>query len=389
MKRQRTHIESDIVAMRLKSSLNKGSFFLMLLVFVTGCIEPFDVTYENDTSNVVVTGSITDQVPARVEIARPAETNHTRVSGIRKVTGATVTLSDDLGFQEVLQETSKGIYQGVTKGIVGRSYHIEVTLPDDSQIKSTPQLLKPCPSIDKLELEQVSFGNPISENIKVEVIGLNLNIHVDRKDTVSHFYKWSIGGTYEMYTAYNMQGKLCKTIDSKNDSKPCYVSYLDYTNFTLGESVSKDADLISKKLKFLSPNSTYLYGHSLEVSQYSMTKDAFDYWSKVEGQQKGVGSVFDPPPAQIIGNLRFIDDKQSNVMGFFEASSVKKRRVFLDRSNFKNLDPDSPNFFDDGINEPCFDRWPGTERYLFPYDYCCDCSLHDNSTRTKPSFWPQ
>jgi hypothetical protein len=369
---------------------NAGEFFLLLVM--TSCIEPFDVIYENDTSNVVITGSITDLAPARVEITSPAETNHTRVSSIRKVTGAAVTLSDDLGFQEVLQEISDGIYQGVTKGIEGRSYHIEVTLPDDSQIKSTPQLLKPCPSIDNLELEHVSFRNPISENTKVEVIGLNLNVHMNSPNTGTRYFKWTIGGTYEMYTALN-QGEgyppPCDLpVTNHENTRPCYVTTQDKTLIILGESVSNDSDILSKTLKVITPNSTYKYGQSVEVSQYSMTKDAFDYWSKVEGQQKGVGSVFDPPPAQIIGNLSYAEDQGTQVMGYFEVSSVKKRRVFIQATDFEGLDSSSVFFSDKGINEPC---WPPigwqAPTWTRP-DYCCDCRLLDNSTKTKPSDWP-
>ena len=290
----------------------KKVVFYILLLTISGCIETFEPDFELDTSNIVITGIITDLQPAQVEIMKPTSRN-AKLQNVKRISGATVLLFDDEGNQEQLTEIRNGYYTGISKGIVGRKYHINVHLTDNSIITSSPQLLAPCPSIDSLSLEQVRFLKPFG-NIRVDVNGLNLNLDMNNSDTLALYYKWTIEGTYKRYTAY----------DFYRQEPPCYVTVPADFYFVLGESLSKSTNLLSKKLKFITPNGKYAYGHSVEVFQYALSKEAYDYWKKIEDQQSNVGSVFDPPPAQIAGNLTHIDDQGIPALGFFEVSSVKK-----------------------------------------------------------------
>jgi hypothetical protein len=347
--------------------------FSVLLLVMSACIEPFDVTYENDTSNVVITGSITDMEPAVVDITEPAPSPNTANINIPKISGALVLLVDDLANVDTLLEVSSGKYRGSVKGVVGRAYHLNVVLPDDQVIKSIPQLLKPSPSINNLSLKQVSMTKVFdSNNYKLE--GISLDLTMNNQDTVSRFYKWTIQGTYKIYSAF----------DYSKTEPPCYVTLDKDVQIILGESISGDADIISQRLKLLTPNSTFAEGQSIEVSQYSMTEEAYEYWRKVEDQQKNVGSIFDPPPTQIVGNLYSQTHPEALVMGFFEASSVKKRRIYVDRLDFPSFTVSS----DLGVNSRCFPPVGWIGPWVSPA-YCEDCILLPNSTKIKPSYWPE
>jgi hypothetical protein len=352
---------------------NRGSLFFFLLITFLGCIEPFDVSYDINTSDIVITGIITDKEPARVQVTKPAPSPFTANINIAKVSGALVTLLDNLGNVDSLSEVSEGVYLGKVKGVVGRNYHIRVMLPDEQIIESIPQLLKPCPSIDNLTIEQVSESKSVGSQT-IAVSGLNLNLYMNRDDTVSGFYKWKTKGTYKIYSAY----------DFFKEEPPCYVTLEDDLSVVLGESIANDADLIVQNIRFLVPNSTFAEGQSIEVSQYSMTESAYDYWRKIDEQQKNIGSIFDPPPTQIVGNLFHQTNQEAVVMGFFEVSSVKKKRIFVDRLDFPSFTVST----DLGINSRCFAP-PG---WLGPWvapSYCEDCVLIPNSTKIKPPYWPQ
>ncbi len=351
-------------------------FIYILLATISGCIEPFEPDFDLDTSNIVITGIITDVEPAYIEITKPVLKN-TKLRNAERVSGATVILYDDQGNEEQLFEKKTGYYEGLSKGVVGRKYHINVHLADNNIIVSPPQLLNSCPSIDSLSLEQISYLEFIG-NIQLFINGLNLNLDMNNSDTLATYYKWTVGGTYKRYTAfdYYLQGPAC------------YVTLPADFYFVLGESLSSSTNLLFKNLKFISPNGTYAEGHSVEVSQYALTKEAYDYWKKVKDQQSNVGSVFDPPPAQIAGNLSYVNDRNIPVIGFFEVSSVKKERIFIRPTDFFELTKESAEFSTSDINANCFAPlgWIGP---FIPPAWCDDCSLLENSTKTKPSYWPE
>jgi hypothetical protein len=356
---------------------------LLVVNLLVGCVETFEVSYDLDRKGVVITGIITDLKPANVEITRTASSPITRKENLERITDAIVVLNDSDGGREELVETSIGTYEGQNLGVAGRSYHVEILLPDGTEIVSKPQKLKESPPIDSLYIENVADYQTVG-NSQVDTRGLNLNLYMNSSDTVANYYKWTVGGTYVLYTAYNTPGRQCNSIVSGFDIQPCYVTRPDDGHFVLGESDKQGVDEFAVKLKYLRPSSQFAFGHSVLVTQYSQTAEAFEYWKKIDDQARSVGSIFDPPPSQITGNLSISGNPTVEVLGFFEASSVKSRRIFIERRDFETLEENSPVFSDAGINAPCFDIWSGE---FGPYDYCCDCANHENSTRIEPSYW--
>ena len=59
----------------------------------------------------------------------------------------------------------------------------------------------------------------------------------------------------------------------------------------------------------------------IHIHQYSLTENAYKFWDALYGQSSNVGSIFDPQPARIKGNLFYIDDTEAPVHGFFGASA--------------------------------------------------------------------
>ncbi len=346
----------------------------IFLLMTYGCIEPFEPDFDLDTSNIVITGIITDLEPAQVEIAKSV-LQSTKLSNVEHFSGATVILFDDQGNEEQLYEQKSGFYKGRSKGIVGRTYHINVYLSDNDIIVSAPQLLNPGSSIDNLSLEQMRFFKVFGK-IKVDIIGLNLNLDMNNSDTLAKYYKWTVGGTYKRYTA-------------SGGGAPCYVTLPPNFHFVLGQSVSNTTNLLSKKLNFFTPNGKFAEGYSVEVTQFVLTKEAYDYWKKIDTQKNNVGSVFDPPPAQITSNLTYIDNQDISVIGFFEVSSAKTKRIFISPTDFPGLTNQSSQFSTRSINAKCFPP-PGWGGGGFSTPRSCDdCSLLENSTKTKPPYWPE
>jgi len=102
--------------------------------------------------------------------------------------------------------------------------------------------------------------------------------------------------------------------------------------------------------------------YHVEVKQLSLSEEAFRYWSSIETQVSSTGSIFDPPPVAIPGNITNCTHPDDIAFGFFGASSISTKSIFIPES-------EAPCPPDDVID------WPD------------DCRTLSNSTPFIPAFW--
>lgn len=116
--------------------------------------------------------------------------------------------------------------------------------------------------------------------------------------------------------------------------------------------------------------------HYYLVSQKSITKEAYDYWSKVNKLSNQTGSIFDVPPAGIIGNYFNVNDKEETVLGYFEVANSHILRAYTTEAILYEHHPFTidvcPNVFNP------FSQF---------YRECCNCPSIENSTLDRPSWF--
>ncbi|MEO9477872.1 MAG: DUF4249 family protein [Cyclobacteriaceae bacterium] len=331
------------------------------IAFLTGCIERFNPPDLVDTSGIAVAGIITDETPAEVSLEKPVQLYDDRRKVIG-ISGATITIFENSEVFETLTEVEAGLYRGMRIGQSENIYHMEIELPDQRQIISTPQLLKIKSAKGTLSKEEARQYYIDQDGNSAPQYGVNINTYIN-SDTTSQYYRWTISGTYIAIAP----------LDSTET--PCYVpDYLE-SYFAIGKSVSKESDIVSQNICFFNRHKKFFYGYSCEVTQLGLNEDTYEYWKQIDDQQNLVGSIFDSTPAQIVGNLTFQPDN-TPVPGFFEASSERKQRIFIRPTDFEV----APTF----VTVQCLPYTP-------PIDpvWCEDCSLYyTTSTRIKPSYWP-
>jgi hypothetical protein len=157
--------------MKIKNK-NRSFFILAFIpaffVFFTSCEKVIDVDLNSSSPAIVIEGSISDQPgPHVVKISKTVNFDESNI--FPAVTGALVTLSDDIGNAEVLAEVSPGVYHSTTlAGIPGRTYTLKV-IDDGKEYTATSTMYLPVP-IDTLTISSFGFGN--SEN---KIINLKFN----------------------------------------------------------------------------------------------------------------------------------------------------------------------------------------------------------------------
>ncbi len=77
-----------------------------------------------------------------------------------------------------------------------------------------------------------------------------------------------------------------------------------------------------------------LDGYSILVTQLSLTQGAFQYWQQLEATTENLGTIFGPLPSQFSGNIHSVTNPSEPVFGYFSASSVSEKRIFIKPGDF-------------------------------------------------------
>jgi hypothetical protein len=140
-----------------KSTITKKHVILIFLsvVVCTSCFQDvIDIDLSEIDKQIVIQGNVTDQaIPCRVLISKTASIYN--ASSVQKVSGAIVTISDDTGNSENLNETSPGVYQtNQLQGDPGRTYTLNV-IAEGRQYTASSKMPSPI-ELDSISCEQES-----------------------------------------------------------------------------------------------------------------------------------------------------------------------------------------------------------------------------------------
>ena len=153
------------------------------------------------------------------------------------------------------------------------------------------------------------------------------------------------------------------------------------TNYPL-HFVSSQSDRLSVK-------------YSLLVKQFSLSEQAFQFWHILDEQSMQRGELYEKQPAQLSGNIHPQDAGGEPVLGFFYATSIKEKRLFVSPP-LRTLGPDCRHYETElyrDLIERLLEEY--SKVYLvqispITYHYadqkCFDCRLRGGTTE-RPDFW--
>ncbi len=299
---------------------------LCLVCFMFSCIDeiPFSRTSGN-LEDIVIDGFITDQQePYRVRLSRAVRVT-TLQNNFRPVEKAEVKIEDDTGLVVQLNETSPGIYQTDTaqmRGEVGRSYRLNVRTADNSTYQSTWQKMLPVVKMDTLffEVEDYveTFTNLNGSTVEIDRNRLKMLAGINTTGSDAGFYRVKTRQIEEILTSTLACCSQCWVIFEFPDVN---IILVDGTRFRGQQLVNVGT-----------VSYTQLSEYFIEVELLSLSQEAFDFWNVVKEQRSINGSIFDPLPSTLRGNIEKIGSDEV-VTGFFSASASTKRSMIIDRSN--------------------------------------------------------
>ena len=301
----------------------------LLLLSVISCIEPYDPGLVGGERFLVFDGVLTDAPgPYRFQLSRSAGYNSTEGVYDQRVTGAVLTITDDLGRVVRFLDVGRGAYGSPTgfRGQSGRRYTLKIAYGGQNY-QSEPELLQAVPPIDTAYW---AYKPPASGPSQTNG---DFAVSIDLKDPAgtSNYYQWD-WIHYEkpdfcvLYTPPGSNityAKRCCSMDCWNSSRSTGQIILASDQFINGNRLTGQA---VARVPFDDTTPYYL-----RIGQQSLSEGAYQYWQTVRALTNNVGGVFDATPATLTGNLRNTLSTGPIILGYFQASGRRERLVYVSR----------------------------------------------------------
>jgi hypothetical protein len=350
----------------IKRKLLFGLFLIQNLVFNASCVNELDVNTSTGINTLVVEGFITTAPgPHTVLLSRSAKFGTVFEALAGPVEGATVSIRDANGQVTFLNEVESGVYQTSNsfQGQVGNAYSLLVLTEQGESYQSIPETIKPVPPIDSIYF--VFVEEPTLQG-EFPVTGVDIVVELTDKVASEDYYMWRNSGVYLFRTRPDLwcdprlppclipTGKPCCDQCFNREIADNSIRISSDRNFS-GKLTTIAATVIDDGLRF---HQKYL----MKVEQYSISREAFEFFDLLKGQLSISGDIFDLPPATIGTNVINIDEPNKDVIGYFWAGDVRVDSIFIFREDLNVPQPlrfiaDDCREFEQATLEPPFKPW--------------------------------
>ncbi len=293
--------------------------------FLCACeTEVTDFKTQNLSSAIVVYGEMSSQVgPYTVRLNYTSAYSPYDITEFQGqvIPGADVKILDETGASVSLKEIQKGMYQtpATFKGLEGKKYKIRILTMNGKEIES---------SLDELKapLPLSSFSYSFKNADKVENMRFDISASVQDKKGSEDYYLIKRQDFVQFLTTCPepppppapVPSCDCKCWQAPQNTQPILL-----TDFLL------DGTSIPLPLKSVDYHD--LTDVVIQLNVYTVSKDAYTFWKRQEEQRTLGGGLFDKVPAQIIGNLRCVNDPGQQVIGYFLVGGLHRQRLTIDR----------------------------------------------------------
>lgn len=383
----------------------KKIFFSAVILLLAACKEKYDPPYRTpETGFLVVEGIINSgQGGTTITLSRTSKLNNRNVVYEKK---ALVKVEGDDNSSSPLAETTDGHYSAANLSLNKlRRYRLNITTVGGKQYLSDFVAVRNNPPIDSISWKRENGG-----------LQLYTSTH-DASDS-TRYYQWQYTETWEFHSAFSAvlkykitgtAGNQSYSVVFRDSSTFSFVPAMYYcyntvpsSAITIGSSAKLSKDIIYLPLRFIEPASVKLSVlYSIEVKQYSWTKEGYAFLESMKKNTEGTGSVFDAQPSGLSSNIRCVNDAAEPVIGFVSICPVQQQRIFISNGQLPDWGynqgcvQNEVENISDSIKAKASALTPTTVAKTSPFgiaaffaanEGCVDCRL--SGSPVKPSFWP-
>jgi hypothetical protein len=369
----------------MKSIYLKIFILSTLLICIVSCTEPYALQTNTFEDAVVVEATITNEFKKQeIKLSRSYRLED---NGPEFEAGATVYVKDDLGNQYNFEENNgKYISTSEFQTAANRTYQLFITTNDGKSYASTIQSLTTDTPIQNIVPEIAT---------KEGVRGVQMAVKSFDPTNTSKYYRYEYEETSRItapkWSDYELKFSTtqfyCPTssligfpylyVVPKNNEigKVCYKTQSS-TDIILTNTNSLSEDRVNFPVRFVaSSDYTIAERYSIEVKQYVESFESYSFYSTLR-KISGSGSILSQnQPGFIYGNIKSITNPNEKVIGFFNVSSVSRKRIFFNFEDLFTGEP-KPKYYDE-CEEEIFCSIKFTEPDPPLYSYFGDCASNN------------
>jgi hypothetical protein len=388
-----------------KLSISHACF--LLLLSASGCRKPYNPpAIASPNSYLVVEGVIVNgSGPTTIKLSRTVNLSAINVNN--PVSGAAVTVQGSQNVSYPLKETTPGTYVSALLNLDNtQSYRLSINTGSEQYVSAYVPVLN-SPTID-------SVGYTTTAN--------SLNIYSNTEDPTNtvKYYRWDYIETWiyhsTFYSSYISNGDTVLTRTVAQEINTCWPSDTASTIILNSTAKLSKAVIAGNPITSIASTSQKIADeYSIFVRQYALTADAYTFWQNMKQNSEQLGSIFDPQPSQINGNIHSVSDPNEAVIGYISVGSVASKRIFIYNQQLPAWLPPQQqcgvtnclySFLDNSVVINQVDEFinydKGAADPLIPVDVittpagvilgytastpaCVDCTLY--GPNVQPSFW--
>ncbi|HTJ12093.1 MAG TPA: DUF4249 domain-containing protein [Dinghuibacter sp.] len=302
-------------------------FGIICCICIAGCVKPYSPHLNNPpTGYLVVEGNINAGAgPSTIILSRSVPLTDTASEVFEE--GATVALEGSDGTTYASAPGANGTYTfGALPLDTTKTYRLDIHTAGDVEYQSDYVHVIPNPPIDSISIMYKGTD------------GVYVNVNTHNPSDNTRYYQWSYSETWEYNSAEYSSMEFDPVTDTVivrppgNQIFTCWKGDSS-TDILIYTSTKLSHDVVSEfPLTFIAEGDQRLsVEYSINVHQYALSADCYNYLLLMQSNTENLGSIFDPLPSNLKGNIHCVSDPSQTVVGFVNVSSEQTLRIFARR----------------------------------------------------------
>lgn len=369
----------------------------LIILLATGCVEPYaPEVIQAPNSYLVVNGFINANGTTTIKLQRTQNLDDNTPPPPENGAIVMIEAEDGEQFGMVQPESGKYITAPLTLD-PQKKYRLFIRTRAGKEYASEFVEIKQTPEIDEVTWK------PVDDELRIYV-----SSHDPNNNT--WYYRWEYETTWQFRSAFYTpiiyeNGDVRFRDDRDPQIYICWKSE-NSTTIELGTSKKLTSDVINdyNLVKIPSNSEKISHRYSILVKQFALTREEYDYLQILKKNSENIGTLFDPLPSQLTGNIKSLSNPNEPVIGYVGATTEQTMRIFIDLrelprgwklynaectlEEFKLKDRSIKDVFGNGVFlpvEPIYGSRPDPDGYTYAPAYCVDC--RERGTNVKPDFW--
>ena len=303
-------------------------YILFTIIILTGfaCKERFEPNINSTNQQyLVVEGVLNVGGPTSISLTRTSPLNTTGFTGI---TNAQVIVEGRDNTTRQLTHAGNGSYVSPNLNLIlATEYRLRIRTVNGKEYLSDYVIARQTPPIDSIGWKRNNQG-------------VRVYVNTDDPSGNTRYYRWDFDETWEIRAYYYSRQIYIRPTNTVRDRTPAEDVHFGWKyniskNIVIGSSAHLTQDIMFEApVTFINKGDEKLsVRYSILLRQYAMDKAGYEFYDLMKKNTETLGTIFDPQPSELFGNIKCITDPNEPVIGYVSASTISEKRVFISNTD--------------------------------------------------------